>query len=160
MTVESEILGGRLSLVHPTTLTGAQRELFDVAMATVVPSVNGASFQSTTGVGRLIGPFNPFLLNPGVASKLLDLQFAEQSQTSLSERVRQVMILAVGATWAADYELYGHSAVARKAGISEGRHQNSRQRWTTRRPEGARKGCGTCRAEIVNQPPYRRWPLS
>jgi 4-carboxymuconolactone decarboxylase len=119
MTVESDILGGRLPLADPTTLAGAQRELFDVVMATVVPSANGASFQSTTGDGRLIGPFNPFLLNPAVASKLLNLQFAEQSQTSLSERVRQVVILAVGATWGADYELYAHSAVARNAGISE-----------------------------------------
>jgi 4-carboxymuconolactone decarboxylase len=58
-------------------------------------------------------------LNPGVTSKFLDLQFAEQSQTSLSERVRQVVILAVGAAWGVDYELYAHSVVARKAGISE-----------------------------------------
>jgi 4-carboxymuconolactone decarboxylase len=119
MTVESEILGGRLPLADPTTLAGTQRELFDVVMATIVPCAKDAGFQSTTGDGRLIGPFNPFLLNPAVASKLLDLQFAEQSQTSLSRRVRQVVILAVGATWGADYELYAHSAVARKAGISE-----------------------------------------
>ena len=84
-------------------------------MATTVPWANGAGFQSMTGDGRLIGPFNPFLLNPAVASKFLDWQFAEQSQTSLSERVRQVVILAVGATWGADYELYAHSAVARYA---------------------------------------------
>jgi Protein of unknown function (DUF3363) len=160
--------------------------LFDVVMATMVPWANGVGFQSTTGDGRLIGPFNPFLLNPAGASKLLDLQFVEQSQTSLSERVDadtasspiigrlvatglhdeltgqtctvidgvdgrahhvrfrgidpfadappgggivevrrfggpddQVVILAVGATWGVDYELYAHSAVARKAGISE-----------------------------------------
>jgi 4-carboxymuconolactone decarboxylase len=119
MTVESEILGGRLPLTDPTALAGAQRELFDVMMATMVPSAPSAGFRSTTGDGRLIGPFNPFLLNPAVASKFLDLQFAEQSQTSLFERVRQVVILAVGAPWGADYELHAHSAVARKAGISE-----------------------------------------
>jgi 4-carboxymuconolactone decarboxylase len=119
MTVESEILGGRLPLADPTTLARAQRELFDVLMGTQVPWANGAGFQSTTGDGRLIGPFNPFLLNPAVASKFLDFQFAEQSQTSLSERVRQVVILVVGAAWGADYEIYAHSAVARKAGISE-----------------------------------------
>jgi 4-carboxymuconolactone decarboxylase len=32
--------------------------------------------------------------------------------------VREVVILAVGAVWRADYELYAHSAAARKAGIS------------------------------------------
>jgi len=50
----------------------------------------------------------------------LDLQFAEQVHTSLSARVREVVILAVGAVWQADYELYAHVAVARKAGLSEG----------------------------------------
>jgi 4-carboxymuconolactone decarboxylase len=38
---------------------------------------------------------------------------------SLSARVREVVILAVGAVWQADYELYAHLAVARKAGLSE-----------------------------------------
>jgi 4-carboxymuconolactone decarboxylase len=37
----------------------------------------------------------------------------------LNERVRQVVILAVGAVWRADYELYAHSAAALKAGISD-----------------------------------------
>ena len=133
MTVESDTLGGRLPLADPTTLAGAQRELFDVVMATVIPSANGASFQSTTGDGRLIGPFNPFLLNPAVASKLLDLQFAEQSQTSLSERVRQVVILTVGATWGADYELYASFGRGSEGRHLRGRHQNACQRWTTRR---------------------------
>ena len=49
----------------------------------------------------------------------MDLQFAEQVHTSLSARVREVVILAVGAVWQADYELYAHLAVARKAGLSE-----------------------------------------
>jgi 4-carboxymuconolactone decarboxylase len=37
----------------------------------------------------------------------------------LSKRVREVVILAVGAVWQADYELYAHLAVARKAGLSD-----------------------------------------
>jgi 4-carboxymuconolactone decarboxylase len=119
MTGENDTLGGRLPLADPTTLTGAQRELFDTMMTTWVPWANDAGFQSTTVDGRFIGPFNPLLLRPAVASQFLDLQFAEQSHTSLSERVRQAVILAVGAAWGADYELYAHSAVARKAGISE-----------------------------------------
>jgi 4-carboxymuconolactone decarboxylase len=47
------------------------------------------------------------------------LQFTEQQHTSLSERVRQVVILTVGAIWRADYELYSHSAAARQAGLSD-----------------------------------------
>ena len=39
--------------------------------------------------------------------------------TSLSERMRQVVILTVGSVWKAPYELYAHSAVARTAGLPE-----------------------------------------
>lgn len=44
---------------------------------------------------------------------------AEDKHTSLDARVRQVVILAVGAVWKADYQLYAHAAVARKAGLSD-----------------------------------------
>jgi 4-carboxymuconolactone decarboxylase len=59
------------------------------------------------------------LLNPTTASSFFDLQFAEESNTSLSERTRQVVILTVGAVWQAPYELYAHSAAARRAGLSD-----------------------------------------
>ncbi len=85
----------------------------------IVPWANDAQFQSTADDGRLIGPFNPALLNPAIAGPFLDLQFAEQVHTSLSARVREVVILTVGAVWQADYELYAHLAVARKAGLPE-----------------------------------------
>jgi 4-carboxymuconolactone decarboxylase len=112
-------LGGRLPLADPAGLTPAQREIFDRMATRIVPWANAAHFQSTADDGRLIGPFNPALLNPAIAAPFLDLQFAEQLHTSLSERVREVVILAVGAVWQADYELYAHLAVARKAGLSE-----------------------------------------
>jgi 4-carboxymuconolactone decarboxylase len=51
MTVESEILGGRLPLVDPTTFAGAQRKLFDVVMATMVPWANGAGFKARRETG-------------------------------------------------------------------------------------------------------------
>lgn len=61
--------------------------------------------------------FNPVLLSPGLTPAFLDLQDAEQENTSLDARVRQVVILAVGAVWRSDYELYAHAAVAAKAGL-------------------------------------------
>jgi 4-carboxymuconolactone decarboxylase len=85
----------------------------------IVPWVNDAPFQSMAEDGRLIVPFNPALLNPAIAAPFLDLQFAEQVNTLLSARTREVVILAVGAVWQADYELYAHLAVARKVGLSE-----------------------------------------
>jgi 4-carboxymuconolactone decarboxylase len=117
MSHDADRLGGRLPLIDPTTLTGAQREIFDQMMATVVPWAQDAGFQITTADGRLIGLLNLSLLNPAISSQFLQLQFTEEQHTSLSERVRQVVILTVGAIWRADYELYAHSAVARQAGI-------------------------------------------
>ena len=115
MSDQTDTLGGRLPLANPATLNPAQRKIFDRMATRIVPWANDAQFQSTAEDGRLLGPFNP-----AIAAPFLDLQFAEQVHTSLSARVREVVILAVGAVWQADYELYAHVAVARKAGLSEG----------------------------------------
>ena len=42
---------------------------------------------------------------------------AERKHTSLSAKVREVIILTVGAVWHSAYELYAHTAVADKAGL-------------------------------------------
>jgi 4-carboxymuconolactone decarboxylase len=112
-------LGGRLPLLDPAKLSQTQREVYDLANSTMVPWAEAAHFQSKTSDGKMIGPFNPVLYAPEMASCFADLQAAEAKYTPLSERVRQVVILSVGAVWKADYELYAHSAVALKAGLSE-----------------------------------------
>ena len=119
MTANTENLGGRLPLLDPLTLSAAQIEIYDRLNATFVPWSDRINFQSTTNDGRLIGPFNPILFSPGISASFLDLHDAEEKHTSLSERVRQVVILATGAVWQSEYELYAHSAAARRAGISE-----------------------------------------
>jgi 4-carboxymuconolactone decarboxylase len=119
MTKPSQTLGGRLPLADPTTLTGPQRELFNAVYATQVPWANEAGFRLTTADGQLIGPYNSFLLHPEVAAKILEFSATEKRHTSLSKRVHEVVIIAVGAVWGADYELYAHCALARNAGLSE-----------------------------------------
>jgi 4-carboxymuconolactone decarboxylase len=112
-------LGGRLSLLEPDTLTAAQRELFDRIAKSAVPWAHRSGFAADTADGHLIGPFNPSLLSPQIAAEFLKLQAAEEHYTSLDERVRQVVILTVGAVWQAPYELYAHSALARHVCLSE-----------------------------------------
>ena len=119
MTKPSQTLGGRLPLADPATLTGAQRDLFEALKATWEPLSNKAGIQMTTAEGRLIGPYNTFLLHPEVAAKFSEFQAAEATYTTLSPRVREVVIVAVGAVWGADYELYAHTALARNADLSE-----------------------------------------
>jgi 4-carboxymuconolactone decarboxylase len=119
MSVHAEMLGGRLPLLDPLTLSATQKETYERLNRTWVPWADSVPFQSKTKDGRLIGPFNPILFSPAISSSFLDFQETEQKDTSLSERVRQVVILAVGAVWRSNYELYAHAAAARKAGISE-----------------------------------------
>ncbi len=112
-------LGGRLPLADPATLTGAQRDLFETLKATWVMYADKLGVQATTEDGRLIGPFNAFLLHPEVTAKLSEFQAAEAANTTLSPRVREVVIIVVGAVWRADYELYAQINVAHNAGLSK-----------------------------------------
>ena len=119
MSDHNDGLGGRLPLADPATLSPAQRELFDKMTGAVVPWADDTGFRSTTDDGRFIGPFNPALLNPAMTSAAAELVLGERENTSLNGRLREVVILAVGAVWQSDYELYAHTAAARKVGISE-----------------------------------------
>ena len=119
MSDHDDALGGRLPLADPADLVGAQRELFDKMTSTVVPWAHDTGFRSTTDDGRLIGPFNAALIIPAMTSASAELLLGERELTSLSPRVREVVILAVGGVWQSEYELYAHSAAARKVGIPE-----------------------------------------
>jgi 4-carboxymuconolactone decarboxylase len=113
-----ERLGGRLALFEPDELTAEQRRLDDDMTASWAPWADKAGFQAKLPDGHWIGPFNPLLLSPVLSQAFLHLQDVEAKGTSLSERVRQVVILTVGAVWGCDYERYAHAAVARQAGLS------------------------------------------
>ena len=115
----SQELGGRLKLLEPSELTAEQRQTYDVIAAKMVPWAEASGFISKTDDDQLIGPFNSILYSPKITSAFLALQEAEQKNTTLDDRVRQVVILTVGAVWECDYERYAHAAVARKAGVSE-----------------------------------------
>jgi hypothetical protein len=104
MAAHTDDLGGRLPLLNPLALSAQQRDLYDRINATFGKWSDSIHFQIETDNGSLIGPLNPILYSPGISSSFLG---------------RQVVILATGSVWRSDYELYAHSAAARKAGISE-----------------------------------------
>lgn len=119
MTDDVSGLGGRLTILHLKDLSPSQRAAYEVVDRQFVPWAEASKFESKTPDGGLIGPFNSVLYSPEISSAFLAWQTAEEKHTSLDARVRQVTILAVGAVWKADYELYAHAAVGRKAGLSE-----------------------------------------
>ena len=79
-----------------------------------------AGFRSQTPAGELLGPFNALLYSPELANAMLVYQQTEARLTSVSRKLREVVILTVGAVWKSPYELYAHDAVARSLGISAG----------------------------------------
>ena len=113
----SAALGGRLPLEERSALSEPQQQLYDRMAAWVVPWGERAGFATQTSDGRFIGPFNPVLQSPVIGGSFLAFQAAEEKNTSLTRRVRQVVILAVGAVWGSAYEVYAHSAAARTAGL-------------------------------------------
>lgn len=117
MTHDTDALGGRLVLLDPAGLSEPQQMAYCLiehfAPAKTTP------FEVKDENGHLIGPFNPALYSPEMSVSVLEWQLAEVKHTSLAARTREVIILAVGAVWQADYELYAHAAVARKVGLSE-----------------------------------------
>jgi 4-carboxymuconolactone decarboxylase len=112
-------LGGRLPLAERSALSESQQQLYDHMAKSVVPWAERSGFASQTSDGRFIGPFNPALQSPVICGGFLQFQALEEENSSLTPRMRQVVILAVGAVWGSAYELYAHSAVARSAGLPE-----------------------------------------
>ena len=119
MNGSNQSLGRRLPLLHPDALNPEQKAFYDRIVSQAVPWAESADFEAKQPDGTLLGPFNCILLSPKIAGSFLDLQAAEGQGTVLSNRVRQVVILTVGAVWKSDYERYAHSAVAKKAGLPE-----------------------------------------
>jgi 4-carboxymuconolactone decarboxylase len=64
--------------------------------------------------GALMGPWNPWLHEPGIGRAIWDLTLAMTANASLPDNVRQIAILVVGARFDAAYEIYAHVAVAEK----------------------------------------------
>jgi 4-carboxymuconolactone decarboxylase len=119
MSETSELVGGRLAVLEPKSLETEQRSLYDFIDQKFVPWSQKAKFAIKIDDGRLVGPFNTFLYSPKVSTAFLEFMEAETQFSTLTARVREVVTLTCGAFWNAKYELYAHSALARKAGLSE-----------------------------------------
>ena len=117
--MERDDLGGRLPLLDPATLDPAQRRLDDVSMAVEHPWSVDSGFRLVTDEGRFIGPYDAFLRRPEVAERFRAFTSAASRHSSLSPRLREVVILAVGSVWGSAYEVYAHRLIAIATGIAE-----------------------------------------
>jgi len=120
MSNQNEDLGGRLPLLDPKGLAPAQAKLYKVMDDTLITWATQSGFVVKTRDGKFIGPFNPSLYSPAITDGFSKFMDAEPKNTKLDQRTRQIVILTVGAVWNSPYELYAHSAEARKVGVPEG----------------------------------------
>jgi 4-carboxymuconolactone decarboxylase len=78
------------------------------------------AFELTDAEGRLHGPFNAMLLAPAVGMALQELGGTLRYRTSLTDREREVAILAVAVARRSEFEWYAHERVGRRAGLTDG----------------------------------------
>lgn len=80
------------------------------------PRSNGP-FPLTNADGSLGGPFGAMVHAPDVGGALAELGAAIRYRSSLDARVREIAILAVGATRRSEYEIWAHRLVAAAMGV-------------------------------------------
>jgi 4-carboxymuconolactone decarboxylase len=103
--------------LHPAHLDEAQSRLYRAI--TEGPRSKGPQlFELTDEHGSLNGPFGGFLLSPAVGDALQALGAAVRYRTSLSDRTREMAILAVAARQESAFERYAHEAEGRACGLT------------------------------------------
>jgi 4-carboxymuconolactone decarboxylase len=115
---ERELMHGRLPWPRPDQLDEPRRQVYDAI--TGGPRAAGPqAFRLTDDEGRLEGPFNAMLLSPGVGMALQDLGAAIRYRTGLTDRAREIAVLALAALRSSDFEWYAHERVGRRAGLTD-----------------------------------------
>lgn len=112
-------MGVRLDGLLPGELDEEQTEVYR-AITGGARASGPRAFPLTDQEGRLRGPFNAMLLSPPVGLAAQALGAAVRYSSSLSDRVREMAILAVAAHWGSAFEREAHEAVGRtSAGLAE-----------------------------------------
>ncbi|TDQ55084.1 carboxymuconolactone decarboxylase family protein [Actinorugispora endophytica] len=107
---------GRLPWYPPDALSDEQRAIYEGVLAKYGPEPPFALHDSE---GRLHGPFNAMLAAPGVGAAWQGLSAAVGGATSLSARVREIVILAVAIERDSAFEWFAHRRAGLAAGLTE-----------------------------------------
>ncbi|QFR01612.1 carboxymuconolactone decarboxylase family protein [Streptomyces phaeolivaceus] len=108
----------RLAGLLPGELDEQQAEVYR-AITGGRRSAGPQSFALADEDGRLRGPFNAMLLSPPVGLAVQAVGSAVRYDSALTDRVREMAILAVAAHWGSAFEREAHEAVGRGCGLSE-----------------------------------------
>jgi 4-carboxymuconolactone decarboxylase len=108
----------RLTIGLRTELSNEQRDLYD-QIAHGRRSSDVQHFALTDENGVLNGPFNAFLLSPGLGEAVQAVGARLRFQSTMSDRVRELCILEVAAHWGSEFEWTAHEPIARSVGLSD-----------------------------------------
>ena len=109
----------RVPRLAPSELDAHQRAVYDG----IVGGRRAAGpqfFELVDGQGRLNGPFAALVCVPAVGEAVSRLGEAIRYETQLSNRAREIAILAVAARHRDEFEWYAHAPIARSMGIDDG----------------------------------------
>lgn len=108
----------RIPPLAPGVLSDEQSRLYESIAGG--PRAQGPQhFALTRDDGSLRGPFNAFLLSPGMGQTVQELGAAIRYRGTLDDRTREIAILLVAARWGSAFEQEAHEAVGRAQGIEE-----------------------------------------
>jgi 4-carboxymuconolactone decarboxylase len=113
-----ENLPSRLDLIPPADLTDGQRAVYEAITGGPRASQAG-TVPVTDESGRLLGPFAVMLLTPEVGNAMQQVGAKIRFSTGLSERQRELGILAVAGTLRCDFERLAHEPAALRAGLTQ-----------------------------------------
>jgi 4-carboxymuconolactone decarboxylase len=108
----------RLAGLLPADLDEQQAEVYE-AIASGPRAAGPQVFPLADEQGRLRGPFNAMLLSPPVGHAVQAVGAAVRYRSTLSDRIREMAVLAVAAHWDSAFERAAHEAVGRACGLTE-----------------------------------------
>jgi alkylhydroperoxidase family enzyme len=106
----------RYRLVEPGALGGARRALYD-KIVNGPRKTSGGRVPLVDDRERLLGPFGPMTIAPGVGAAVNALGVALRTQSQLSARVREIAILVIAAARRSEFEWFAHAPAAQDAGL-------------------------------------------
>ncbi|KAK8200831.1 hypothetical protein M8818_006148 [Zalaria obscura] len=101
----------RIPPIAPEDLTESQKACYD-SMTSTANEVFGTKFVYKDSRGAFVGPFAALQRTPEVAESFFALMKSLAKIPGLPAAAREVAILAVGAHFQADYEIYSHERIA------------------------------------------------
>jgi 4-carboxymuconolactone decarboxylase len=117
----------RLAKLAPDTLDDAQRQAYELIVASRTPNqmtaAQAEAYAEILGTKEqtfnLGGPFNAFLRCPDLATLVAKMGSFFRFGTSLPPRWVELAILTTARFWTAQYEWYAHARFASAAGVED-----------------------------------------